>query len=149
MDPLRPGGFVPLSEEWFHQQKKLLKQSGVDKTSASESANDVYMPSEAAQELPATDQERFLESARTSIMELDPGSEGFVPEATSRLVDSCLGQVFGEQIASNPGYPQMQAKITGSILGDSRYREVVEDFLEVLVASECRRLENGTGDSQS
>jgi len=136
LDPLRPAGPPPLSEEWFHQQKKLLKQSGVEKTSAASAAHDVYTPSPQAQELPTTPQEKFLASARSQIMQMDPGAEGFVPEATSFLVDSALEQEFGEEIASKPGYPQMQARITRTILGDARYREMMEEFLQILLGSE-------------
>ena len=136
MDPLRPAGPPPLSEEWFHQQKKLLKQSGVEKSSAAQAAHDVYTPSAQAQELPATPQEKFLASARSEILKMDPGSENFVPDATSRLVDSALEQEFGEEIAQKPGYPQMQARITRTILGDPRYREMMEEFLSVLLDSE-------------
>ncbi len=136
MDPLRPAGPPPLSEEWFHQQKKLLKQSGIEKTSAAEAAHDVYTPSPQAQELPTTPQEKFLASARSEILKMDPGAESFVPDATSRLVDSALEQEFGEEIASKPGYPQMQARITRTILGDTRYREMMEEFLQILLGSE-------------
>ena len=143
LDPLRPGGPPPLSEEWFHQQKKLLKQSGVEKTSAAHASHDVYTPSPQAQQLPATPQEKFLASARSEILKMDAGSENFVPEATARLVDSALGQEFGDEIARKPGYPQMQARITRAILEDPRYREMMEDFLQVLVETERARQEEG------
>ncbi len=135
LDPLRPVGPPPLSEEWFHQQKKLLRQSGVEKTSAAEAAHDIYTPSPQARELPTTPQEKFLASACSEILKMDPGAQGFVPEATSRLVDSALEQEFGEEIARKPGYPQMQAKITRTILGDPRYREMMEEFLHILLDS--------------
>ena len=47
-----------------------------------------------------------------------------------------LEQEFGEEIASKPGYPQMQARITRTILGDARYREMMEEFLQILLGSE-------------
>lgn len=135
LDPLRPVGPPPLSEEWFHQQKKLLRQSGVEKTSASEAAHDVYTPSPQARQLPTTPQEKFLASARSEILKMDPAGQSFVPDATSRLVDSALEQEFGQEIARKPGYPQMQAKITRTILGDPRYREMMEEFLHILLDS--------------
>lgn len=143
LDPLRPGGPPPLSEEWFHQQKKLLKQSGIEKSSAAHAAHDVYTPSPQAQELTATPQEKFLASARSEILKMDPGAETFLPDATSRLVDSALEQEFGEEIARKPGYPQMQARITRTILEDPRYREMMEDFLQILVETERARSEGG------
>lgn len=143
MDPLRPGGPPPLSEEWFHQQKKLLKQSGIEKSSAAHAAHDVYTPSAQAQQLPSTPQEKFLASARSDIMGLDPNSESFLPDATSKLVDSALEQEFGQEIARKPGYPQMQAKITRTILDNPNYREMMEEFLEILLESERLAREEG------
>ena len=127
-------------------QKKLLKEGGVERTSAASAVHDVYSPSEAAQQLPSTPEEKFLESARSEILKMDPSSESFLPNATSARVDSALEQVFGQEVGKNPGYPQMQAKITTTILREEHYREVVEDFLEVLVKSEYRRLEAGSED---
>ena len=143
LDPLRPVGPPPLSEEWFHQQKKLLKQSGMEKSSASEAAHDVYTPSPQARQLPTTAQEKFQDSARSEILNMDPRANRFVPDATSRLVDSALEQEFGEEIASKPGYPQMQAKITRTILGDPRYREMMEEFLHILLDSRPGAAEEG------
>ncbi len=149
MDSVRFGAAPPLSAEWFQQQKKLLKESGMEKTSAASMADDIYTPSAAAAEslqdaqAHETPEEKFLESARTEIMKLDPGSEAFVPEATSALVEKALGQVFGDKVARSPGFPQMHDKITNTILGDEKCREVIEDFLEILVQSEYSRLDNG------
>ena len=134
---------IPFTEEWFHQQKKLLKNSEASKAALGEAA-DVYTPSEAAQQLPSTPQEKFLAAAKSGIAKLDPQSEGFMSEATSVLVESALGQVFGESISQNPGFPQMNAKITQKLLSD--YGEVIGDFLEVMVQSECKRIEGSMGD---
>ena len=140
MDPVQLGISVPFTEEWFHTQKKLLKQSEASKTALGE-ASDVYTPSEAAQQLPSTPQEKFLAEAKSEISKMDPTSENFMSEATSALVGSALGQAFGEEICYNPGYPQMNAKITQKLLND--YGEVIGDFLNALVESEYRRLEQG------
>jgi hypothetical protein len=135
MKPAGPGGPPPLSEEWFIQQKKLLKQAGMDKTSAAEAAHDTYTPSPEAAKLPATRQEKFLASAKAEILKMDYSSEEFVPDATRRLVDTALEQEFGQEIISKPGYAQMQHKITRTILEDERYREMMEEFLSLLVLS--------------
>lgn len=134
-----------LSEEWFVQQKKLLKQSGMDKTSAASAANDVYLPSAAAEvqgslgtQPEPTAEEKFLASACDQIRQLDPSGESFVSDAASALVGSALGQVFGEQLKDSPGYPQMHDKITRTILAESHYREVVEDFLNVLIEADAQ-----------
>ncbi len=141
MEPLQFGSVVPFTEEWFHVQKKLLKNTEASKTALGETS-DVYTPSEAAQQLPSTPEEKFLAEAKSEISKMDPQSESFMNDATSALVDSALGQVFGQEICQNPGYPQMNAKITQKLLSD--YGEVIGDFLEALVESEYRRLQNGS-----
>lgn len=143
MEPMQIGVNIPFTEEWFHQQKKLLKNSESSRNVLGETT-DVYMPSEAAQQLPSTPQEKFLAEAKSEISKMDPSSEDFVNNATSALVGSALSQVFGQGICFNPGYPQMNAKITQKLLSD--YGEVIGDFLEALVESEFQRFEGNRED---
>lgn len=143
MDPIdpasvqpKPGGIAPLSEEWFLQQKKLLKQAKME-TAAPADAHDVFSLSpEAAGQLPQDKYESFLDIAKNHILKMDKNSKSFLPDATSKLVASALEQEYGQQIVENPGYPQMKAKITKKILTDPRYKEMVEEFLQLLSLSE-------------
>ena len=133
MDPLKPGQ-VPLSAEWFEVQKnKMKKEVGADKNSASEKAHDVYTPSAAAQQLPGTKQEKFLDSVKPEILKLDPEDEDFVDNATGKLIDGVLVQQYGEHFKRKPAYSQMKRKLTRTILNDPDHREAVEDFLSVLM----------------
>jgi hypothetical protein len=143
MDPIdpaklqpKPGGIAPLSEEWFLQQKKLLKQAKME-TTAPTDAHDVFSLSpEAATQLPQNKYESFLETAKNNILKMDKNSKNFLDKATSRLVSTALEQEFGEGIAHNPGFPQMKATITKRILNDPKYKEIVEEFLQLLSLSE-------------
>lgn len=126
-----PGANIPLTEEWFKAQKKALKQAGM--TEAAEGSSDVYTPSAAAQKLPSTKDEKFLASVKPEIMALDPDSETFLPEATEKLVGSVIEQEYGEHASRDPGYPQMQEKIARTILENPEYREMVADFLDILL----------------
>lgn len=130
MDPLRPQGPPPLSTEWFETQKKKMKESGIKDTPTSEKADGVEF-SQAAQRLPSTKQEKFLENVKPALLELDPGDEEYLPKATKKLVDGVIGQEYGEHFTRNPAYPQMQSKIARTILADPTHREAVEDFLSV------------------
>lgn len=130
MDPMKAGP-PPLSTEWFETQKKKMKEAGIDKTSASERAHDIYTPSQAAQGLPSTKQEKFLENIKPGLLELNPEDEEYLPKATKKLVDGVIGQEYGEHFTHNPAYPQMQDKIARTILEDPNRREAIEDFLSV------------------
>lgn len=137
MDPLKPGP-PPLTTEWFDMQKKKMKEAGVDKTSASERAgrtDDVEF-SQAAQALPSTKAEKFLENVKPGLLELDTQDEEFLPKATMKLVDGVIGQEYGEHFTKNPAYPQMQNKIARTILSDPTHREAVEDFLSVFMMTQ-------------
>ncbi|MDQ7822980.1 MAG: hypothetical protein RDV48_09325 [Candidatus Eremiobacteraeota bacterium] len=143
MDPIdpaslqaKPGGMAPLTEEFYLQQKKQLKQAKME-TTAPMDAHDVFSLSpEAATQLPKDKFESFLETAKNNILKMDPNSKNFLPDATSRLVSSALEQEFGEGIIQNPGYPQMKAKLTKRILSDPKYRDIMEEFLTLLNLSE-------------
>ncbi|MGV8124017.1 MAG: hypothetical protein AB2L14_30065 [Candidatus Xenobiia bacterium LiM19] len=137
MQPKPGGGLPPLSEEWFLQQKKKLKEAKMEQTSAPVESRDVSSLSpEAAGQLPQDKYESFLETAKNNILKMDKDSESFLPEATSRLVSSALEQEFGQDVIENPGFPQMKSTITKRILNDPKYKEIVAEFLELLSLSE-------------
>lgn len=125
-----PGANIPLTEEWFKAQKKLMKEGGIKEATES---SDVFTPSEAAQKLPSTEDERFLANVKPEILSLDPDSETFLDEATEKLVGSVIEQEYGEHMSRNPAYPQMQEKITRTILENPQYREMVADFLDIML----------------
>ncbi len=134
------GGHIPLTSEWFETQKKMLKQAGIDKQSAAEKADDVYTPSMAAQQLPSSKQDKFLDNVKPQILalagEISPESEEFVQESTRKLVGGVLQQEYGENMTRNPAYPQMEEKIARTILNDGHHRDTVVDFLDALLMSQ-------------
>lgn len=129
MDPLQ--GPPPLSTAWFETQKKKMKESTGQDQTAPAKASDEYTPSSAAQKLPSTKEEKFLENVKSGLLDLDPEDEEYLPKATKKLVDGVIGQEYGEYFTKNPAYPQMQNKIAKTILSDPTHREAVEDFLAV------------------
>lgn len=138
--PGTPGGpQIPLTEEWFRAQKKALKEAGMEKYHAgSNEPTESATLSEAAQNLPNEKQEKFLSNVMPALLSMDENDENFVPDATEKLVGSALEQEFGEEIQQKPGFPQMQQKISRTILSDDRYREVVEDFLYAVLQHKAR-----------
>ena len=146
VDPLKPGQ-TPLTPEWFDVQKnKLKKESGVEKNAASEKAHDIYTPSAAAQKLPNTKQDKFLDSVKPEILKLDPEDEEFVDQATGKLIDGVLVQEYGEHFKRKPAYRQMKKKLTRTILNDPEHREAVEDFLSVLLLAEKNPEQHASGE---
>lgn len=129
-----PGGNIPLSEEWFKATKKLLKEGGVKESP--EDSSDVYTPSAAAQQLPSTKGEKMLASVKAELMELDPESETFLPDATEKLIGSVIEQEYGEHMSRSEGFPQMQEKLTRTILENPHYREQVTDLLEIMLMTQ-------------
>ena len=127
---------IPLTEEWFHQQKKLLKEGKMETPATAEEAADVYTPSPQAAELSKTKPQVFMENVKSSLLKMDPASEHYLPEATSFLVNSALRQEFGEEIISNPGYSQMEQVLTRTILNNPKHTEIIQDFLELVNSSE-------------
>lgn len=139
MDPLHTGILASFCSNILGMQKKMLKQTGVSKTSAAEGMDNVSLSSEAAQaqealgaesSAPQTPQERFLADAVSQLSRLDPQSDAFFYESVSTLVDSALREAFGGRLGLSRGYPQMKDKIVRTIMQDERYQGIVGDFLE-------------------
>ena len=137
MDPLHTGILASFCSNILGMQKKMLKQTGVSKTSAAEGTDNVSLSSEAAQaqeamgtNAPQTPQERFLADAVSQLSKLDPQSDAFFYESVSTLVDSALREAFGGRLGMSRGYPQMKDKIVRTIMQDERYQDIVGDFLE-------------------
>ncbi|MGM9993035.1 MAG: hypothetical protein ACI376_09390 [Candidatus Bruticola sp.] len=139
MDPLHTGILASFCSNILGMQKKMLKQSGISKTSAAEAADNVSLSSEAteAQEAmgveassPQTPQERFLADAVGQLSKLNPQSDAFFYDSVSALVDSALREAFGGRLELSRGYPQMKDKIVRTIMEDERYQDIVGDFLE-------------------
>jgi len=141
MEPIdfKPPGSPPLqgaafSEDFQIQQKKLRQQTGVEQQP--EKAPDVFEPSPEAAKLQKNKFDTFLDLAKNHILKMDRNSETFLPDATSHLVKSALEQEYGGGIAQDPGYPQLKKVITDQLLNDPRYRDMVEEFLEIITLSE-------------
>ena len=139
MDPLHTGILASFCSNILGMQKKMLKQTGVSKTSAAEGTDNVSLSSEAAQAqealgagttTPQTSQERFLADAVSQLSRLDPQSDAFFYESVSTLVDSALREAFGGRLGLSRGYPQMKDKIVRTIMQDERYQDIVGDFME-------------------
>ncbi len=128
--PIPPGGHIPFTDDVIRLQKAKMKEGGVKETNDS---SDVFTPSDAAKLLPSTDDEKFLARVKPDISSLDPDSETFLEEATEKLVGNVLGQEYGEHIERNPAFPQMQEKITRTILENPEYREQVADLIEMVL----------------
>lgn len=136
MDPLKPGP-PPLTTEWFEAQKKKMKASGISEPEVQDKKDrDEVALSQAAQGLPSTKGEKFLESVKAGLLELDQEDEEFLPKAARKLVDGVIGQEYGEHFTRNPAYPQMQEKIAQTLLEDPQRREAVEDFLNVFMLAQ-------------
>lgn len=135
VDPLKPlmaGGPPPLTEEYLLQQKKLLKAAKMEPPSASET-HDIYTPSPELAAAASRDKySAFLDVAKPKILTMDPQAQDFLPKATQTMVNSVLSEEYGEHIVHDPGYPQMEAKLTRHILEDPRYKEVIEEFLNAV-----------------
>jgi len=139
LDPLHTGILASFCSNILGMQKKMLKQTGVSKTSAAEGMDNVSLSSEAAQaqealgaesSAPQTPQERFLADAVSQLSRLDPQSDAFFYESVSTLVDSALREAFGGRLGMSRGYPQMKDKIVRTIMQDERYQGIVGDFIE-------------------
>lgn len=139
MDPLHTGILASFCSNVLGMQKKMLKQTGVSKTSAAEGTDNVSLSSEAAQAQealnaesngPQTPQERFLADAVSQLSRLDPQSDAFFYESVSTLVDSALREAFGGRLGLSRSYPQMKDKIVRTIMQDERYQDIVGDFIE-------------------
>jgi hypothetical protein len=138
MDPLEPlkiGNFpgqIPITDEIQIQQKKLRKAAGEEDSSGSKT-EDVFAPGEREHQLlPKSKYQTFLETARATLLKMDRNSSNFLPEATHQMVSSALEQEYGDEITKNPGYPQMEARLTRKILEDPHCRETMEKFLKLL-----------------
>lgn len=142
MEPIdfKPSGVPPLqgaafSEDFQIQQKKLRQQTGVEQHPETKS-RDVFTPSPEAAKLQKSKFDAFLDIAKNHILKMDRNSETFLPEATSYLVKSALEQEYGDKLSQDPGYGQMKQVLTNQVLNDPRYREMVEEFLELITLSE-------------
>jgi hypothetical protein len=136
MEPVEPVGpaplqGAPLTEEWFIQQKKLLKQAKMESSEASE-AGDVYTPSSQAAKIALDKYTAFTELMRMNLQGLDKNSAQYLSKATAKLVSTALENEYGKKLVENPGYPQMEALIAKKILANPDHTQIIKDFLELL-----------------
>jgi hypothetical protein len=136
MEPLEPVGTSPLqgapiTEEWFIQQKKLLKQAKMESSQAAE-AEDIYTPSSQAAKIALDKYTAFTELMRINLQGLDKNSAQYLSKATTKLVATALENEYGKKLMENPGYPQMEALIAKKILANPEHTQIIKDFLELL-----------------
>lgn len=139
IDPMSIKGFQPpMTAEVASEFKKKVKESKMDTFEESLESEDLDLVSfsETKEKLPEKKKEAFLADAKSEIKNLDPDSETFMDEATSKLVNSALKWEFGSKMMSNPGYKQMEQVIKKKLSMDPRYRPIIEDFLGKLLESE-------------
>jgi len=135
IDPgMKPSVPIPLTDEMNIQQKKLRRQTELDDTKAALESPDVFTPSEATTK--ADKYEQFIRLALDKIPLLDRTSEDFVPNATREVVAQVLKMEYGDRMVEDPGYSQMEKKLTKKMLDDPKYREMMEDFLKFVSLSE-------------
>ncbi len=131
MDPLK-SGFFPLTEEVYIQQKKLRKESKTEKTIAEEARDLSSLSPQAHSKMEQGALEDFKETASSELSQMDPSSENFLQEAIGKLVSSALEKEFGEEMASNKGFPAMKEHITRQLLGDPEKRVGIENFISLV-----------------
>ncbi|MHB2018829.1 MAG: hypothetical protein ACYCW6_17910 [Candidatus Xenobia bacterium] len=138
MDPINVGPNpmqgLPMTDEVATTQKKARLQAGIETQDTAE-GKDVYLPSQAASKLNKPKFEKFLDDVKDTILKMDRDSDTFLPDATSKLVGHALHQEFGEQITQDPGYSQMEARLTQHILSDPESREQVSNLLDMIYAT--------------
>ena len=129
-----PGAGIPLTTEWLQAQKKALKEGG--KVEATEKAADLSELSKDAQQLSTTKEQRMLGAMREELAKLDTDSETFLQEATEKLIDSVIEQEYGEHFKKQPGYGNLQEKLTQTVLDNANSRDALSEFFELLLVTE-------------
>jgi len=134
IDPLKsmPLQGLPVTDEVALQVKKQVKQAKMETTDSSAQSHDVADLSSEGAKLARPQFEAFLGSAKEELLQMDPNSETYLPDATQKLVSNALEKKLGERIKDNPGYPQMEARLTSFILNDPESRAMVEELLDLI-----------------
>jgi hypothetical protein len=134
IDPLKAASIqgLPVTEEIARAAKQKFKEARMETLDDTSEAGDVSDLSPEAAKLSQPLFEAFLEVARENLLQMDRNSETYLPEATQKLVSGALEKKFGEKFSRDPGYQQMQAKVTAFILNDEDSRHMVEDLLDLI-----------------
>jgi hypothetical protein len=137
IDPLR-GGLpfqgVPMTDEVSAALKKKVKEAKMETPTELEASEDLSDLSPEAAKLSRPQFEAFLESAKESILSMNREAENFTEAATQHMVGAALEKKFGDKFKSNPGYAQMEEKLTKFILNDPESRAMVENMIDLMYA---------------
>ncbi len=131
MDPLK-SGFLPMTEEIYTTQKKIRKESGIEKSIAETSKDLSFLSPQANEELKDMGAENFMDNTAGEISQLNPASEKFMQEAIGKLISSALEQEFGKGVTSDKGFEKMKDELTCQMLGDPDKMVVIENYISLL-----------------
>jgi hypothetical protein len=140
-----PGASIPLTTEWLQALKAKNKEAG--QVDATEKRADLSELSKDAQKLSSTKEERMISSMREELANLDTESETFLQDATEKLIDSVIDQEYGEHFKKQPGYGNLQDKLTQTVLENADSREALSEFFEMLLMTEPDEDDEGGGHS--
>ena len=132
--PIGGGGHIPFFGGMLKKAADAAKKQATGATEA-EDAGEVYNPSDAAKGLAVTKEEKMLQTMKAELAKLDPDAEGFMEEATGKLIDSVIDQEYGESFKKKPGYENLQDKLVETVLNSEAYEEV-EDFFKLLLLAD-------------
>jgi len=123
---------LPLTDEVALTLKSKIKQAKMETTDTSGEAEDVSTLSPEGARLAKPQFEAFLEVAKEHVLNMDRDSETFLPDATQRMVSFAFERKFGEKFLNDPGYRQIEQKVTNFILNDPESRTMVENMLDLI-----------------
>ena len=132
--PVGGGGHIPFFGDMLKKAADAAKKQATGKTEAEEASESLNL-SDAAKGLAVTKDEKMLQAMKAELAKLDPDSEGFMEEATGKLIDSVIDQEYGESFKKKPGYENLQEKLVETVLNSEAYDEV-EDFFKLLLLAE-------------
>jgi hypothetical protein len=134
IDPLKsaPLQGLPMTDEIAMKVKAKVKEAKMETTDTSGESEDVSDLSPEAARLSKPQFEAFLDVAKDQILQMDRDSDTYLPDATQKLVTTALERKFGEKFANDPGFQQMEGKLTSYILNDPETRSMVEGMLELI-----------------
>lgn len=131
-DPFKNNFMPQMTEELYLTQKKLRKESGLDKTKADMLKDLSCLSPQASEQLQNEGIEDFVDQTSKEISSLDPKSEQFTQEAVGKFISSALEQEYGSKMTQNRGFAKMKEEITRQLLGDPEKMVTIENYISLL-----------------